>query len=531
MRTAMKIPALHSYATLPVFLSLLLAGCASLPDHTQREESYAIAKAGTSELAQKIRTARENHPGKSGFHLLKGGVDALLARLTLAEKAEFSLDVQYYIWHPDLAGAVFAQAMLNAADRGVRVRILLDDIGARANDQTLLALDSHPNIEVRLFNPVASRSFRYLNMLLDFSRINRRMHNKAFIADNQAAIVGGRNIGDEYFDAPGAVVFGDLDVLTVGKVVPEISLSFDRFWNAPQSLPISILVTDKPDDAGHAPLARLQTDLSAYLNTQRNNPYITQAQTQFELALAQGDVPLEWGDAQLLYDVPDKIEQIPEQTTGHLLHQLSAVGPKIKDELLIVSPYFIPGKAGLAWLQGLSARGVKVTVLTNSLAATDVAAVHAGYQQYRRALLEAGVQLYELKPDISHHPHAPKSMISKLLANSRASLHAKVFALDRSAIFIGSLNLDPRSVLLNTEIGVLCSSKELSEDVVSGLEKSIADIAWKVEQRKQENGNSHLVWVEQGSAGTLEINAEPQVGSWRKLSVWLLQWLPIESQL
>jgi putative cardiolipin synthase len=516
---------------LSLCLGLLLTACASLPESPPRIESHTLTQTSNSQLGKKIQLAQQNHPGKSGFHLLPNGVDALLARLVLAEKAEFSLDVQYYIWHRDLAGALFAQAMLRAADRGVRVRILLDDVGARANDQTLLTLESHPNIQIRLFNPVASRSFRNLSMLLDFSRVNRRMHNKAFIADNQAAIIGGRNIGDEYFDAPGEVVFGDLDVLSVGKVVPEVSRSFDLFWNAPQSLPIAVVSQSEVAPADNQALKTLQTELSAQLQKQRDTPYITTSKTQLELAISSGDLPLIWGDAKILYDSPDKITQAPEITEGTLLHQLGSADLNIQNQLLIVSPYFIPGKVGVAWLQSLSARGVKVTILTNSLAATDVAAVHAGYQKYRKDLLKAGVTLYELKPDASRQTEKKKPDDDHMIGSSRASLHAKVLAIDRSKVFIGSLNLDPRSVKLNTEIGVLCSSPQLTEQIVDTLEKNIANVAWKVELRKQDTGNSHLVWIEQGSAGTLEQNEDPKVGSWRKFSVWLLQWLPIESQL
>ena len=203
-------------------LALMLGGCASLPSNVARDESHALQDTATTKLGRMSHDALETHPGQSGFRPLKSGVDALLARIVLAEAAQRSLDAQYYIWHDDLTGRIFANALLRAADRGVRVRVLLDDVGAQANDAVLLSLDSHPNIEIRLFNPIASRTFRGLGMLSDFSRVNRRMHNKAFVADNQAAILGGRNIGDEYFEASSEVAFGDLDVLTVGPVVGEV---------------------------------------------------------------------------------------------------------------------------------------------------------------------------------------------------------------------------------------------------------------------------------------------------------------------
>jgi putative cardiolipin synthase len=222
-------------------LLLIVGGCASLPADYERTESHALADTASTSLGRNGREALAAHPGESAFRPLTDGVDALVARMLLAEAAERSLDVQYYIWHDDLTGRLFGNALLRAADRGVRVRILLDDVGTKANDEVVLALDSHPNVEVRLFNPVASRAFRGLGMLTDFSRVNRRMHNKVFVADNQRAILGGRNIGDEYFDAHGGVVFSDVDVEIAGPAVAEASKAFDAYWNAPMSVPIAAL--------------------------------------------------------------------------------------------------------------------------------------------------------------------------------------------------------------------------------------------------------------------------------------------------
>ena len=222
-------------------VTMLITGCASLPEQYERSDSFALQDTASTALGQAGREPLQDHPGQSAFRPLPGGVDALVARMVLAEAAERSLDVQYYIWHDDLTGRLFAHALLRAADRGVRVRILVDDVGTKANDEVLLSLDAHPQIEVRLFNPVASRTFRGLGMLSDFSRTNRRMHNKSFVADNQRAVLGGRNIGDEYFEAHGEVAFGDLDVLTLGPVVAEVSEAFDLFWNAPMSIPIGAL--------------------------------------------------------------------------------------------------------------------------------------------------------------------------------------------------------------------------------------------------------------------------------------------------
>lgn len=507
-------------------LVLAFSGCASLPSNVERNESHALQDTTTTTLGQQSHAAQQAHPGQSGFRPLRSGVDALLARIVLTDAAQRSLDAQYYIWHDDLTGRIFANALLRAADRGVRVRVLLDDVGAQANDDVLLSLDSHPNIEIRLFNPVASRTFRGLGMLSDFSRVNRRMHNKAYVADNQAAILGGRNIGDEYFEASSEVAFGDLDVLTVGPVVGEVSHAFDQFWNAPSSYPIATLLGRS---VGSESLTALRAELAAYLEANRDSPYVTQAGSRLAGEAKSGRYDFDWGKATLLYDDPAKISQAPDVTDGHLMSQFSGIGGQIQQELLIVSPYFIPGEAGVAWLRNLVARGVRVTVLTNSLAATDVGAVHSGYQRYRDALLEGGIVLYELKPGAIQPAITEKK--AKAYGASRASLHAKSFVFDRSAVFIGSLNLDPRSMRLNTEIGVVCESAPLAEDIAGALERNLDSIAWRLTRVVDASGSAHIEWIETRAGGERRYVDEPEVGTLRRFSVWFLGLLPIESQL
>jgi len=507
-------------------LTLSLVGCASLPSNDARIESHALQDTASTPLGRRSQFELKAYPGQNAFRPLKSGVDALLARVVLSEAAQRSLDAQYYIWRDDLTGRLFADALLRAADRGVRVRVLLDDVGAQPNDANLLILDSHPNIEIRLFNPVASRTFRGLGMLGEFSRVNRRMHNKAFIADNQAAILGGRNIGDEYFDASGEVAFDDLDVLTVGPVVPEVSSAFDQFWNAPSSYPITTLLGRS---AGNDELSNLRAALAAYVEANRSSPYVTHAGSRLAEEVKAGRYRYYWGKAALLYDDPAKITRSTEVTEGHLLPQFSKLGFQPRRDLLIVSPYFVPGEEGVAWLTGLVARGVRVTVLTNSLAATDVSAVHSGYQRYREALLAGGVALYELKPGAV--PHETADRHAKGFGSSRASLHAKTFIFDHDAVFIGSLNFDPRSVRLNTEIGVVCESAPMAQDIASALEGNLASIAWRLERVVDASGNVHIEWVESNADGERRYDSDPEVSAMRRLSVWFLGLLPIESQL
>ena len=513
-----------------VLFSLLLSACSTLPRDVERPVSHAVANTGDTRLGHMIRQAATAHPGQSGFHALSDGVEALLSRLVLAELAERTLDVQYYIWHHDQTGRYFAQAMLEAADRGVRVRILLDDLGVNPDDEVLLALEAHPQIEIRLFNPVASRRFRGLSAIADFSRVNRRMHNKAFIADNQAAILGGRNIGDEYFNAAGDVAFHDLDVLTVGEGVPAVSQSFDAYWNSELAYPVRALGIGSAEE-----LAALRAGLNARVKAESSGPYAMQARKTLAEHMASGKIPFDWGRARLLYDDPQKVLRPAGDPEGTLLPQFSELGLQAKQSLMIVSPYFVPGKVGVNWLGELVERGVEVTVLTNSLAATDVSAVHAGYSRYRRDLLEVGVHLYELKADADRRKKGGADGKS----GSRASLHAKTFIFDKRTVFIGSMNLDPRSVVLNTEIGLLCESEALAERLSRGLVSGLKAGAYRVELSTTKEadagtevrGETSLVWSATEPEGPVSYSSDPEAGVWRRFSVWVMRLLPIESQL
>ena len=512
-------------ALLAVLLLALLSACASLPPQTGRVETHAIEPSDSTRLGAVFTPQEQKHPDQTAFHLLPDGVNALLSRIVLADAADRTLDLQYYIWHDDLTGRHLANAVLHAADRGVRVRVLLDDLGTGADDQVLLAMASHPNIQIRLFNPVANRRFKLLGSALEFSRVNRRMHNKAIIADNEAAIVGGRNIGDEYFGASSDVSFGDLDVLTHGAVVRKISIAFDEFWNSDAAYPIENL-TGHPADPNA--LAMYRAKLDAFIASQRDTPYVAQATQRYVGMLAMRDIDVSWGKATLLYDDPAKITRSPDDPTGHLLTQFRTLSIKPDKEMLIISPYFVPGKQGVAWLRKETGRGVRVTVLTNSLAATDVAAVHAGYQRYRKDLLEAGVHLYELKPAASEDPQQKKK---SMLGSSKASLHAKTYVFDKSSVFIGSMNLDPRSITLNTEIGVYCESSALASQVANGLEPKLDQIAWRLEERPNANGTVRIVWIDTHADGTTTESDEPGVSGLKRVGIWFLGLLPIESEL
>ncbi|GJH18060.1 phospholipase D family protein [Caballeronia novacaledonica] len=506
---------------------LLMSACASLPPQTGRVETHALTDTANTRLGTAFAASEAAHPGDNAFHLLSDGTDALIARVILSETADRTLDLQYYIWHDDLTGREMAASIMRAADRGVRVRLLLDDLGTNADDQILLALASHPNVQVRLFNPVANRTFKKLGSAAEFFRVNRRMHNKALIADNQAAILGGRNIGDEYFGASSTVAFGDLDVLVHGPVVPEVSTAFDLYWNSDAAYPIDNLMRRTADPDA---LAGYREKLNAYLLSETHSPYVAQVRARLASVIQQRDASFSWGKATLLYDDPAKITRAPGDTEGHLMSQFKALNLDPDKDMLIVSPYFVPREEGVRWLRSMTSRGVRVTVLTNSLAATDVAAVHAGYQRYRKDMLEAGVRLYELKPVAS--TDNDKTVKKSTFGSSKASLHAKTYVFDRKRIFIGSMNLDPRSVELNTEIGVYCESAEAAEEVADGIGANIDRIAWRVELLDDGNGGTRIVWIDTDANGnTTQLDSEPGVSAMKRAGIWMLGILPIESQL
>jgi putative cardiolipin synthase len=496
----------------------LIVGCDGLPSLEGRRASHVVADTADTRLGKSIAPMAEAHPGRSGIYPLSDAHDAFAARVLLARAAERTLDVQYYIWHHDRSGMLLFKALREAADRGVRVRLLLDDNNTSALDATLSALDAHPNIEVRLFNPFATRRVRALGYLTDFSRLNRRMHNKSFTADSQATIVGGRNVGDEYFGASTeSAMFVDLDVLAVGPVVRQVSDDFDRYWASESSYPAD-RVLPPVDAAQKAELeaagARMERDPAsgAYLAAVREAPFVRQ--------LMERRLPLEWAPTRMVSDDPAKGlgRGAPDAEVSAKLKMI--VGDPGSD-VQLVSAYFVPTEAGVASFTQLAARGVKIRVLTNSLEATDVAAVHAGYAKRRKALLQAGVALYELR-----RLSGPAEVRSAggVMGSSTSSLHAKTFSVDGSRIFVGSFNFDPRSARLNTEMGFVIDSQALAQRVDTLFDHRVPDTAYEV--RLGQNGQ--LYWIERRGGAIERYDTEPGASLWRRAGVAILSVLPIE---
>jgi len=492
-------------------------GCASLPPLPPHAPSLALQDTAGTRLGSAVVPLAAAHPGLSGVYPLAAGRDAFAARAALAYRAERSIDLQYYIWRKDLTGLLLLDALRSAAARGVRVRLLLDDNNTAGLDPVLAELDRDPNIEVRLFNPFPMRRWRSLGYLGEFGRLNRRMHNKSFTVDNQVTIVGGRNIGDEYFDAAGDLLFVDLDVMAIGPVVQAVSHDFDRYWNSRSAYPVSSLVGPAGDPAPPTLEQELKTVRGqpagqAYIEAIRSLPFVEQ--------LAQRRLNLEWATTQLISDDPDKVldRARPEARLAPRLRDLLGEPRRQVD---VVSPYFVPGKDTTRAFGDMAARGVKVRVLTNSLEATDVAAVHAGYAKWRRALLESGVSLFELRRVAGDTKSRTRT---GPLGSSGSSLHAKTFGVDGGRVFVGSFNLDPRSIELNTEMGFVIDSAALARDLDARLTNTMPHAAYEV--KLDQDGK--LVWIERTPEGVVRHETEPGTSIWKRAGVRILSWLPID---
>jgi cardiolipin synthase C len=455
---------------------LILAGCAGLPQHVKKYPSEALQSPQNTELARVVAASEDgNSKNLSGVRLLASGEEALDSLIALADHAERTLDIQYYIIHQDESARILLDHVRQAADRGVRVRVLVDDLNTAGEDRRFLHLGHHVNIEVRVFNPFpGGRSAtwsRILTSISDIPRINHRMHNKLFVADNEVAITGGRNIGDEYFTLDKRNNFIDLDVVVAGPIVPRLSSSFDAFWNSKYAYPIASLASaEEPEATVDQPAPPASDDDANWL----------------ERELDASLLRLDWVPATVLADGPAKIasETSPDEEVT-IANNISALMRSAQREVLVISPYFVPGTQGVALMRGLIDRGVHIRILTNSLASTDAPIVHNGYARYRVALLKMGVELFEVRPKLGQkrkrfHP----------FKSSNASLHAKALVIDQRTVFIGSLNMDRRSARFNSELGLVMRSPELARQVTGLLDDITADGSYTLSLDR----NGHIVW-------------------------------------
>ena len=497
----------------------LLSACASIDFDYPKTASTALDDTADTTLGQRIvPVVSEFAEDESAFYPIGDSIDALAARLLLAARAERSIDVQYYLIKNDVVGQVFIDALLQAADRGVRVRLLLDDIFTKGYDSGMAALDAHPNFEIRIFNPFGRSGGRAINSVASFPRINRRMHNKSFTIDNQITIVGGRNIADEYFGAREDAKFGDLDVAAIGPVVHDVSVMFDTYWNHETALPVPAFAK-MPDDPAELLVglrqrladARVAASTGDYAEAVKERiAWFVENREDFVVA------PFE-----LVYDSPDKGVRSraaeAESITSGLRKSLNSATEKI----YIVSPYFVPTKSGIRILSETQASGIDVTIITNSLAANNQFTVHGGYAPSRKPLLKNGVRIFEARPDADVQG-------AQIVAASgaKATLHTKAFIVDEREVFIGSFNFDPRSANINTEMGVVIRSPELAREYVNGINRVLPSQTYEVFLNEDEK----LRWRSQEDGEVVVFDKEPQTTWWQRFMAGLMRIMP-KSQL
>lgn len=504
-----------------VFAALLLAGCASVPTDYVRTGSMAFQDHESTTIGKRFADMAAEHPGESGFAILRYPRPAFTSRIMLTELAEKSLDMQYYIWEADATGRILAERLVRAADRGVKVRILLDDINLSGRDEAIASMDVHRNIEIRIFNPFAQRGFRGLDFLIDMNRLNHRMHNKIMVMDNAVAIVGGRNIGNHYFGVDTEANFRDLDITAAGPVVREISSAFDTFWNGDWSVPISVLV-DQPyteEDLQEA-MATIRQQIAEH-----DYPHpLDQDVAALKAKLVSIFDSFIWAQGKIVWDDPAAV--YTENQKGRIGKAWDKRLETLQNELLVESAYFVVTKSGVKALKRLKARNIKVRVLTNSLVSNDVLAAHAGYSKYRIDLIENGVELYELRPDAGAvRKPGKKSIVS---GASKAALHTKAMVFDRDAVFIGSYNLDPRSRDINTEAGLYVESPELAAQVIAYMDEGVTpENSYRV--LLDEDGD--LVWITKTNGQEVRYDKDPESGFRQRFNSDFIRMLPVEGQL
>ena len=531
--------------SLTLGLTLGLSACQSLPKQPHLPESQALSArvnalyqqedspkieqntattTNNTDLVAAVSAQNEIHPDLSGYHPIVTGANAFAARSILTGMATRNIDAQYYIWHNDQAGQLLLKDLWEAAERGVIVRLLLDDFNNSAKfDQHLLRFASHPNIAVRIINPLMHRKFSTLNYVTGLPRINRRMHNKSMTFDKQITIIGGRNIGNEYLSNDQSSQFADLDVLLIGKVVADIDNSFASYWSSPLSFDIETLAKfddDVTPDFLKA-LDKLGIDEE---NNEGSSLTVYKAaikDSTIDTDLINKRVPFRWTDMQFLSDDVGKLSKSVSSETN-LVHQLRTLLGSPTKKLTIISSYFVPTKDGVDTLVKLAKSGVDIKILTNSFDATDVTAVHSGYSQWRPSLLRSGVKIYELKSTAAEEKRDNK--LWRARSQSSTSLHAKTFAVDDYQVFIGSYNVDPRSANINTEMGVIINDDELARQLHGALSDDLLNQAYEV--KLLDNGSLEWHTMEDGKEVVYE--SEPRVDMSDHIWLTIMSWLPID---
>ena len=502
--------------------ALFLAGCTAIPKNYPKPQSAAFKEHKSTSIGKMFDREAAKHPGKSGFDIIRYGRRAFTARIAMTEMAEKSLDLQYYVWEPDATGRLLGYYVLKAADRGVKVRILLDDIGLEVRDTMIASFDAHPNIEIRIFNPFSVRDFHALNFMADFNRVNHRMHNKTFLMDNSLVIVGGRNIGNHYFGVDDEMNFRDLDVIGAGPIVREVSTVYDYFWNGEWSVPVKVLAnkTYTQEELKNARALMKQKIAKDHY------PYpLTSDVKKLRSQMRAVRNKLVWAPGKFVWDDPKQMKLSEDQQHGTMIEKLHTKVKTVKKSMSIESPYFIPRKYGTSVLKEMHNRGVKIRILTNSQSSNDVAAAFAGYATYRKELVSAGIQMYELRPDAGGNLIINKET---KLAKVHSGLHAKALVFDEKTVFVGSFNLDPRSSAINTEGGLYIESPIIAKKVLDYMnEGAKPENAYRVILDK----NGDIVWVAETDGKQEVYHRDPHTSGWDRFKADFIQAMPVEDQL
>lgn len=497
---------------LSVLSFLLIASCTSVPFETPRAPSKA-APGDTTSAAQISRQVSGGGAADVALVPLPEGNEALGARLRLIDAAESSIDIKTFLVKPDASAATVWLALYDAAERGVRIRLLIDDVFTTAEDEQIAALDAHPNVQIRYFNPLSRNAPTALSFLLDFSRVNRRMHNKAMVVDGSLAIIGGRNYANEYYQIGVENEFADFDLFVAGAPVQQLSSAFDLYWNDPWSLPASTF--SESDGSG---LAAASTFFAHIAKSDSARRYRPADRSRFVTDLETGNRRVFRGTARVVVDDPAKLRVQPYAGPYNVANSLYQTMSEAERDILVLTPYFVPEDYGAAFFEQMVERGVRVRIVTNSLAATNHSYVHGAYARYRDRLLASGVEIIEVRSDA---PTLVRGVESSL------TMHTKLAVVDGETVFVGSTNIDPRSVRQNSEIGMIIESPGLAGSIVSRLDEAVNDYAFSV--RAGEDGEP--IWVYMSENLNEVYTSEPGAGLFRRIVATVAGWLPIESQL
>lgn len=501
---------------LQLSLAMLLCACTYVPFDAPRDGAAKPVAASVTETEARVFRASERRDGQTAFHPLVSGNDALGARLSMIAAAEERIDLQTFLIKPDRAAALISLALIRAADRGVQVRILVDDVFTTASDRQLAYLAAHPGISLRLFNPLSRQSPAAVNYLLDFQRVNRRMHNKAMIVDHSTAVIGGRNIADEYYQVDTSTEFADFDLFMAGPAVAGLSQAFETFWNDRWSVPIEAFTPDKADPG------QVRATLEARADAGARGIYRRAMGSTYLKDLRSGRHPATWARARVVSDAPSKLRLAPGPGERRVADALVQRLRRAQSQVTIISPYFVPRNWGASLFTDLAERGVRVRIVTNSLAANNHAYVHGGYMRHRAALLAAGVELYEVRADAL-------SRIGEVAAESgtQLTMHTKLIIIDEDTSFVGSLNFDPRSINLNTEMGVFIEGRQAATGFLRAIEQDLPKYTFRLALDEQDR----IRWTWSHGGATEVFSADPGASFLRKATAGLAGLLPIEGQL